>query len=242
MRTLNFAGRNIKELVRDPLSIIFSLALPLFLLFIFKQINIPSPSYALDNFTPGIIVFSFSFVSMFTAILIAKDRSTSFLTRLAVSPMKPHEYVSGYVLALLPPVCVQIVAVLALALILGLKPTWGVLLSLPVALVISLPFIALGILFGSITNEKAASGVSSIVVQLVSFTSGMYFDRSLVGDGFAVVCEVLPFESALTLLKAALNLDLSVIEPRNIIVFCAYTVAFFVLSVVLFNKNMSKGK
>jgi ABC-2 type transport system permease protein len=242
MRTLNFARRNVKELVRDPLSTIFSLALPLFLLFIFNQIKIPSPAYALDNFTPGIIIFSFSFVSMFTAILIAKDRSTSFLTRLAVSPMKPHEYVLGYVLSLLPLVCIQIAAVLILALILGLKLTWGVLVALPVGVVISFFFIALGITFGSITNEKASAGVSSIVVQLVSFTSGMYFPRELVGEGFAVVCEFLPFESALTILKAALSLDFAILEPRNVIVFCAYTVAFFVLAVVLFNKNNGKGK
>lgn len=41
MRTLNFAKRNFKEIIRDPLSIIFAIILPLFLLFIFQQFKIP---------------------------------------------------------------------------------------------------------------------------------------------------------------------------------------------------------
>ena len=36
MRTINFAKRNFKEIIRDPLSIVFAILLPLFLLFIFQ--------------------------------------------------------------------------------------------------------------------------------------------------------------------------------------------------------------
>ena len=45
MRMLNFAKRNFKELIRDPISLIFEIALPIFLLFIFQQFNIPSDNY-----------------------------------------------------------------------------------------------------------------------------------------------------------------------------------------------------
>ena len=52
MRIINFAKRNFKEIIRDPLSIIFAILLPLFLLFIFQQFNIPSENYKLEKFTP----------------------------------------------------------------------------------------------------------------------------------------------------------------------------------------------
>ena len=42
MRILNFAKRNLKELLRDPLGLVFTILLPLFLLFIFQQFNIPN--------------------------------------------------------------------------------------------------------------------------------------------------------------------------------------------------------
>ena len=73
MRILNFSKRNFKELIRDPLSLIFAIILPLLLLFIFQQFDIPSDNYKLENFTPGIIVFGFSFITLFTAALISKD-------------------------------------------------------------------------------------------------------------------------------------------------------------------------
>ena len=95
MRTLNFAKRNLKELIRDPLGLVFSILLPLFLLFIFQQFNIPNESYKLNYFTPGIIIFSFSFITLFTATLIARDRQSSLLIRLGVSPMKSYEYILG---------------------------------------------------------------------------------------------------------------------------------------------------
>lgn len=44
-RTFNFASRNIKELVRDPLGAVFAILLPLFLLFVFRQFDIPNEAY-----------------------------------------------------------------------------------------------------------------------------------------------------------------------------------------------------
>jgi ABC-2 type transport system permease protein len=96
MRTLNFAKRNIKELIRETENIIFCIILPLFLLIIFQQFKIPAKEYSIEYFTPSIIIFSYSFLSLFTAQLVAKDRSSLLLTRLFVSPMKPMEYLLGY--------------------------------------------------------------------------------------------------------------------------------------------------
>ena len=136
-RIINFANRNIKEIVRDPLSIIFASILPLFLLFIFNQFNIPNEAYKLENFTPGIIIFSFSFITMFTATLVAKDRTTSLLIRLGISPMKQYEYILGYILSLIPLIILQDILTVIVALILGLKYSSGIILMILISLVIS---------------------------------------------------------------------------------------------------------
>lgn len=238
MRILNFAKRNFKELTRDPLSLIFAIILPLFLLFIFQQINIPSDSYKLKNFTPGIIVFGFSFITLFTAMLISKDRTTSLLIRLGISPMKPTEYILGYILSLVPIILIQNILFYVLACILGLNFSINIILAALVSIVISIIFIAIGIFIGSIFSEKASSGISSIIVQLVCFTSGMYFPRELLGNTFAKVCEYLPFESAVTIIKGIMNNNLELISSRNIIVFCVYTIAILVLSIIVFKRKM----
>ena len=238
MRIINFAKRNYKEIIRDPLSIIFSVLLPLVLLFIFKQINIPNESYELHNFTPGIVVFGFSFITLFTAMLVSKDRTSSLLIRLGISPMKPIEYILGYMLSIIPLILIQNVLFFILAIVLGLSFSINIIGAILISIVVAILFIAIGIITGSLFSEKASSGISSIVVQLVCFTSGMYFPRELLGDGFSKICEYLPFESCVTIIKGIMNNNLESITIRNIIVFLVYTIIMFTISIIVFRKKM----
>ena len=238
MRTLNFAKRNFKEIIRDPLSIIFAIILPLFLLFIFQQFNIPSENYKLENFTPGIIVFGFSFITLFAAMLVSKDRTTSLLVRLGISPMKSIDYILGYMLAILPIIIIQNVLFFILAIILGLSFSINIILAILISIVISILFIAIGIIIGSLVSEKASSGISSIIVQLVSFTSGMYFPREILGSVFEKICEYLPFESCVTIIKGIMNNHLEIITIRNVIVFTLYTIILLFISVIIFKRKM----
>ena len=237
MRTINFAKRNFKELVRDPLGMIFSILLPLFLLFIFQQFKIPSESFKLNNFTPGIIIFGFSFITLFTSTLVSKDRETSLLVRLGVSPMKGIDYILGYIIPILILVIIQNIFFFILAIILGLEFSIYIIYSILVSLLISILFIALGILIGSIFSNKSSSGISSIVVQLVCFTSGMYFSTEMVGKGFKLICNILPFESALNILKNVLNNSVNLISLKDVLVFSIYTIVVFILSIIVFKKK-----
>ena len=238
MRMLNFAKRNFKELIRDPLSLIFEIALPIFLLFIFQQINIPGATYKLENFTPGIIIFGFSFITLFTSTLVAKDRGSSLLIRLGTSPMKSSDYILGYILSLIPIIIIQDLLFFITACLLGLNININIVFTVLISIVVSILFISFGILIGSLVSEKASGGVGSIIIQLVCFTSGMYFSKDLIGKGFAKVCDLLPFESALNIIKGILNNGCDIISARNIIVFSAYTIIVLIISIIVFKKKM----
>ena len=237
MRILTFANRNFKEIIRDPLSIIFAIILPLFLLYIFEQFKIPNEVYNIENFTPGIIIFSLSFITMFTASLVAKDRSTSLTTRLGVSPMKSIDYILGYSISVLPIVLIQNILFFITAILLGLNFSINIIYTILVTIPISILFISLGILIGTITNEKSSSGVSSIVVQLVAFTSGMYFSTDMVGNTFSTICKILPFQSTLNITKSVLNNSYNNILT-SILVVVIYTIITIVLEIFLFKKKM----
>lgn len=240
MRALSFAKRNFKELIRDPVALIFEIVLPLFLLFIFQQINIPSDNYLLENFTPSITVFGLSFITLFTATLVSKDRSSALLMRLSASPMKPSDYILGYLLSLLPIILLQNFLFFLVACLMGLPLTINVLLAVLVALTISILFISIGILIGSLVSEKATGGIGSIVVQLVCFTSGMYFSADMVGETFAKICEFFPFESCVKIMNGVLNNNLGLIEPRNVAVFSIYTIIIVMLSSIIFKKKLKQ--
>ncbi len=237
MKALNFAKRNAKEIIRDPLSIIFAILLPLFLLFIFQQFEIPNEVYNIENFTPGIIVFGFSFITLFTATLVAKDRSTSLIARLCASPMKIKDYILGYVLSVVPIVVLQNILFFIAAILLGLKLNINILLAIIAAIPISVLFIILGIFIGCFTTEKSASGISSVVVQLVAFTSGMYFSSDMMGKGFDIACKALPFSHCLNLIKSALNNSSSELWISCVIVI-AYILAAGILTGILFGKKL----
>lgn len=212
--------------------------LPVFLLFIFQQFDIPNDSYKIENFTPGIVVFGFSFITLFTAMLISKDRTTSLLVRLGISSMKPIEYILGYMLSIIPILIIQNVLFFILAIILGLSFSINIIWAILVSIVVAVLFIAIGIIIGSIFTEKASSGISSIIVQLVCFTSEMYFPKELLGEAFAKICEYLPFESCVTIIKGIMNNNLESISTRNIAIFGIYTIVILVSSVMIFKKNM----
>ena len=238
MRTINFAKRNFKELIRDPISIIFEIALPIFLLFIFQQFKIPNEIFKIENFTPGIILFGFSFLTLFTSTLIAKDRTSSLLIRLGTSPMKSSDYILGYVLSIIPIVIIQDVLFFIVAMFLGLNFSINIIYTILISIIISILFISLGILIGSIASEKGTGGLGSIIVQLVCFTSGMYFPKDTVGKVYGKICELLPFESCLNIIKGILNSNLDIISIRNIIVFLIYTITILILSIIVFKKKM----
>ena len=238
MRMLNFAKRNFKELIRDPLSLVFEIALPLFLLFIFQQIKLPDDTYRLENFTPGIIIFGLSFITLFTGSLVSKDRSSSLLIRLGISPMKSSDYILGYIISLLPIILIQNILFFILAIILGLNFSINVILTILISLIISIFFITLGILIGSLVSEKGSGGVGSVIVQLVCFTSGMYFSKEIVGSLFAKICELLPFESFLIIIRGFLNNNLNIISLRNIITFGIYLIIILLLTIIVFKKKM----
>ncbi len=238
MRMLNFAKRNFKELIRDPLSLVFEIVLPIFLLFIFQQFNLPDNIYRIENFTPGIILFGFSFITLFTSTLISKDRTSSLLIRLGTSPMKSSDYILGYMLSILPIIIMQDILFFITAILLGLSFSINIIYTILVSIVISMLFIALGILIGSLVSEKATGGLGSVIVQLVCFTSGMYFSKEMVGKGFAFICDILPFESCLNIVRGVLNGNIELISTRNIITFIIYTMIVLVLSVIVFKKRM----
>ena len=138
MKMLTFAKRCTKELLRDPLDLIFGLGFPLVLLLLLSiiQANIPVSLFELESLTPGITVFGLAFMTLFSATLIARDRSSAFLQRLYTTPLTAWDFILGYTPPIAPFAVAQSIicylAALALRLPLTVNILYAVLLMLPV--------------------------------------------------------------------------------------------------------------
>lgn len=216
-RVFVFSVRNAKEILRDPLNLCFGIGFPVALLLLLTAIqkNIPVPLFALDALAPGMTVFGLSFMTLFSATLIAGDRSRAFLRRLSATPLAPWETVLGYTLPLLPVCLGQSAVCYATAWLLGMKLTAPLLLSVLFTLPIGLFHLFLGLFFGTLLNEKQVGGIcGALLTNLSAWLSGIWFDLDLVGGVFGKLAELLPFVHAVRLQQAAARGDYGDIFPH----------------------------
>lgn len=212
MRLLAFSGRTAKEILRDPLNLAFGLGFPLVLLFLLSaiQANIPVSMFEIGRLAPGIAVFGLAFLTLFSAQLAAKDRESALLQRLYTTPLTAWDFILGYLLPVLPMGLGQGLVCFGAALCLGLEASvnlfWGLLALLPVSLL----YVSLGLLCGSVLNVKAVGGIcGALLTNLSAWLSGIWFDLALVGGWFEKIANVLPFIHAVELERAALAGELA---------------------------------
>jgi len=241
MKMMRFAGRNTKEILRDKLNLIFGLGFPLVLLFLLTaiQANIPVSLFELSNLTPGIAVFGLSFVSLFSSVLIAKDRGSSFMVRLFASPLTASDFIAGYTLPLLPMAVGQTVVCFIAAVALGMTFSANILMVLVVLLPCDVLFISLGLLCGSIFNDKQVGGIcGALLTNLTAWLSGTWFDLDLVGATFRAIANALPFVHAVDAGRAALSGDFAAIFP-DLWWVIGYAAVTFAAAVLAFRKKMA---
>ena len=208
MRMLTFANRNTKEILRDPLNLAFGLGFPIVLILLLSaiQANVPVNLFEIQHLTPGITVFGLSFMTLFSATIIAKDRTSSLLQRLYTTPLTAMDFILGYTLPILPIAVAQCVICYVVAIFLGLEITVCILYAILFIIPVSILFIALGLLFGSILTDKQVGGIcGALLTNLSAWLSGTWFDLELVGGAFKRIAYALPFVHAVELERAVLD-------------------------------------
>lgn len=242
MRMLTFANRNTKEILRDPLNLAFGLGFPLVLIVLLSaiQANIPVNLFEIQHLTPGITVFGLSFMTLFSATIISKDRGSSLLQRLYTTPLTPVDFILGYTLPIVPIAVAQCVICYIVATVLGLKVTVNILYAVIFIIPVSILFIALGLLFGSILNDKQVGGIcGALLTNLSAWLSGTWFDLELVGGAFQKIAYALPFVHAVEMERALLAGNFASIFP-HIWWVLGYAISALAAAVLLFLRQMKR--
>ena len=242
MRMLTLAGRNAKEILRDPLNLAFGAGFPLVLILLLSaiQANIPVPMFEIGHLSPGITVFGLSFISLFTATIIAKDRGSSLLQRLYTTPLTSLDFILGYTLPMIPISLAQGVICYIAAILLGLPITLSIVYAVLLLIPVSLLYIAIGLLCGSVLTDKQAGGICGALLTNVSaWLSGIWFDLALVGGAFQKIAYALPFVHAVEMERAVISGNFSGILPHLWWVL-GYTAVLFSTAVLMFLRQMKK--
>lgn len=240
MRMLTFASRNTKEILRDPLNLSFGLGFPLVLILLLSaiQANIPVNMFEIEHLTPGITVFGLSFMSLFSATIIAKDRGSSLLQRLYTTPLTAKDFILGYTLPIIPISVAQCIICYLAAIVLGLKVTVNILYAIAFIIPVCILYIAVGLLCGSVFNDKQVGGVcGALLTNLSAWVSGIWFDIELVGGTFKKISYALPFVHAVEMERAVLLGDFSG-AFQHIWWVLGYAAILLLLAVLLFLRQM----
>ena len=208
MRIFIFAKRCGKEILRDPLNLVFGLGFPIVLLLLLTaiQANVPVDLFQIQTLAPGVAVFGLSFITLFSATLIAKDRESAFLQRLYTTPLKAVDFILGYMLPIVPMAFAQGGICYLVAFALGLPISVNILFACLLLFPVIIFYVALGVLFGSILTVKQVGGIcGALLTNLSAWLSGVWFDLSLVGGAFEKIASVLPFMHAVELQRLAVS-------------------------------------
>ena len=242
MRMLTLARRNAREILRDPLNLGFGLGFPVILLLLLSaiQANVPVSLFEIDHLTPGITVFGLAFITLFSATILAKDRGSALLQRLYTTPLTAFDFILGYTLPILPMALGQSMVCYLVALLLGLQPTVHILPAILFVLPVALLFVALGLLFGSILNDKQVGGIcGALLTNLTAWLSGTWFDLELVGGAFQKIAYMLPFVHAVEMERAVLHGDYAGIFP-HIWWVLGYALVALIVAIWLFLRQMKR--
>ena len=242
MRIMTFAKRCAKEILRDPLTLCFGLGFPLILLLLLSAIqkNVPVSLFEIDALTPGITIFGLSFMTLFSATLIAKDRESSLLQRLYTSPLSGLDFIIGYMLPILPIAIMQTTICYLVAIPLGLSVSVNIIYAIIGIIPMAIFNIALGLLCGSVLSVKQVGGIcGALLTNLSAWLSGVWFDLNLVGDFFVKFANLLPFIHAVEFAKGLLagNFELALSHFLPILL---YSVITTLIAVLCFLRQMKK--
>ena len=242
MRLLTLSRRNVREILRDPLSLLFGIGFPVVLLLLLSaiQANVPVPLFEIAKLTPGITVFGLSFITLFSATILAKDRGSALLQRLYTTPLRATEFIAAYTLPLLPLSLAQCVVCYLVAWPLGLIPHMGVVYAILGTIPVALLYIAIGLLCGSVLSDKQVGGIcGALLTNLTAWLSGVWFDLELVGGAFRDIAQALPFVHAVKWEQALLNGNLSS-ALSHLWWVLGYAAVIALAAVLLFLRQMKK--
>ena len=242
MRFRAFASRTVKELLRDPLNLALSLGFPLFMLVLLSLLgrSIPSeiPMFSAGRLAPGIVLFSYGFLTLFMALLLSQDRSGAFLVRLQTSPLRPADFFLGYALPALPLAVLQAAVCFSAAFCFGLNANLGVLAALAVLLPTGILFLSVGLILGCVFSDKAVGGIGSIFLNVATIAAGVWFPLdAMEGTAFYRICSALPFLHGVQAASCALALNWSGVWQHLFVVF-PWTAGAVLLAVFVFSRTM----
>jgi len=173
-----FIGRSIRLSLRNAEALVMAIMLPVMLMLLFTYVFggaiDPSGNYV-NYVVPGIILLCAGFGSSSTAVDVAHDMTNGIIDRFRTMPIRSLSVVTGHVIASLARNLLATAVVIGVALLVGFRPSAGLIdwvAALGVIVLFILAFTWLFAAIGLVTGSpSAASGYGFILLFLPYLSS-----------------------------------------------------------------------
>jgi len=173
-----FVGRSLRHSLRDVESLLMAVLLPVTLMLLFTYVfggAIDAGGDYVNYVVPGIILLCAGFGAASTAVYVATDMKTGVIDRFRTMPLRPGAVLTGHVVASLARNLVATGVVVAVALLVGFRPSASLGGWLAAVAVIALYILAITYLFAAIGlaagSAEAANGYGFILLFLPYLSS-----------------------------------------------------------------------
>jgi ABC-2 type transport system permease protein len=220
METLTQCGamsaRILRQLIRQPLFIVITLAQPLVWLLLYGQLfrnvallpGFPATSY-IAFLTPGIVIMSSLFSSGWTGLGILNDIDAGVMERFLCSPVARFSILTGRLASIAVTILLQAIILLFLGWLLGVRYLGGfvgVSLMLMAAVVLGMGFGSLSIAMAlKVRKQESVIGAMNLLLLPLTFLSGTFMATNLMPSWMRSVATVNPINWAVEIGRLALD-------------------------------------
>jgi ABC-2 type transport system permease protein len=207
--------RSLRHVVRYPVTLVVSVAVPVLLLLLFvgvfgalkSSLGAGHGSY-IDYVMPGIIVMTAAYGGSVTAQSVNRDSTEGIIARFRTMAISPVSVLNGYVVSALVRTLVSAALVIGISIGLGFRPTadagrWLAAAGVIVLLVLALTWLAVP--FG--LAAKTAEGLTGfiLIVQLLPFISSAFVPPGLMSGFVRWFAEHEPFTPVIDTIRGLLT-------------------------------------
>lgn len=166
-------GRSLRHAIRDVESMLMAIALPVLLMLMFTFVfggALDQDGGYVDYVVPGIILTCAGFGAASTSLSVANDMTSGFVDRLRAMPMRASAVITGHVVASLVKNLFATGVVIAVAVLIGFRPTADLGQWLLAIALIALYILVITYLFAAIglasKSAESANGYGFILLFL----------------------------------------------------------------------------
>lgn len=206
-----FIGRSLRHSLRDVESLLMSILLPVVLMLMFTYVfggAIDRTGDYVNYIVPGTILTCAGFGAATTATFVAQDMQGGIIDRFRTMPLRAGAVLTGHVVASLARNLVATGVVIAVALLIGFRPSAGVGGWVGAIAIVALWILAITYLFASIGlaagSAEAASGYGFILLFL-PYISSAFVPVETMPDWLRVAAEWSPVTPVIESIRGLLH-------------------------------------